>query len=125
MRRLNLLFVLALMALASACASSGGGGDDGPRRNANVISAEELDEVRQLSIYDAVQRLRPQWYRVRSATTGGEIKVFVNNVEMGSLDFMRGMQAAEVTRIIFRNGRDATTRYGTGYGAGTIEISTR
>lgn len=124
MRRINVLFVFALLALVSACASSGGG-EDGPRRNSNVITAEELDTVRQLSVYDAIMRLRPQWYRTRSTTGTGEIKVFMNNAEMGGIDFLRGLNAAELTRVMFRNGRDATTRYGTGYGAGTIELSTR
>ena len=122
MRRLRLLPLLLLLLTAAGCASSGGS-SDGPRRNSNVLTFEELQEVNNLSVYDAIQRLRPQWLRAR--TPGALPVVFMNGSEFGALNTLRSIQTGDVEQIRYRNGRDATTRYGTGYGGGSIEITTR
>ncbi len=60
MRRIRLISLLAIVALASACAYSGG--SSGPRRSRDRIVAAEVAELAGLSnALQVVQRLRPSW----------------------------------------------------------------
>jgi hypothetical protein len=44
---------------------------------------------------------------------------------MGDLSFLRSIRTNQVEEIRHMSGSDATTRYGTGYGGGTIEVRSR
>lgn len=121
MRRLALLPVLALTLLLGACASGGNGTT--ARSSSDVITLEELETVDTFSAYDAISRLRPQW--LRSRVPGQDPVVFMNGSQMGGLDILRSVQVSTLAEIRYRNGRDATTRYGTGFGGGTIEMRSR
>lgn len=121
MRTLRVLPLLALAILLSGCASGGSGSSS--RTNPDLITAEELETVSNLTAYDAIQRLRPRWLQARAI--GESPVVFLNGAQMGGLDTLRGIQASNLTSIRFRNGRDATTRYGTGFGGGTIELQSQ
>ncbi len=116
------LAIFGLILLAAACA--GGGGTDGPRRNPNLITAQELANVEVGTAYEAVQRLRPQWMNRRG---GMEPKVFVDGSPqgMGGLDTMRQYRVDSLREIRFIDPPDATMRWGTGHGAGVIDIITR
>lgn len=112
-----LVLTLLLAACASGASPSSGG-------SSNVLSAEDLDQVQNLSAYDAIQRLRPQWLQVRANNPPAQ--VIMNGSPMGGgPEMLRTVQVSDLTSIRYRNGRDATTRYGTGYGGGAIELNSR
>jgi hypothetical protein len=99
------------------------------RRDPNVVTAEELADLTELSVFDALQRIRPSWVRSRGATSvmgGGDglPVVMVNNVTHDSVDILRQLRSAEVTVMRYVSGVDATTRFGTGYVNGLIEVTT-
>jgi hypothetical protein len=119
MHRLRHLPVLLLALLLSACAAGSGTGATS-RSNSDVISREELDPMNSFTAYDAISRLRPQWLRQR--TPGQAPIVFMNGSQLGGTEVLRSIQVSSLLEIRYRNGRDATTRYGTGYGGGTIEL---
>jgi hypothetical protein len=120
-RRARYLPTLVLLFVLSACASSGSSGSTGS--GPNLLTSEDLAEVSSLSAFDAIQRLRPQWLQARA---GQDLpRVVMNGSLMGGVDNLRSIQVGDLTSMRFRNGRDATTRYGTGYGGGAIELSTR
>ena len=48
--------------------------------------------------------------------------VFVDNVPQASIESLRGISARDVQYVRFLSAADATTRYGTGYMAGVIEV---
>ena len=54
--------LLALLPLACATSSETSGG---PSQNRSLITAEELATLPSVSLYEAVQRLRPAWLRSR------------------------------------------------------------
>ena len=119
LRRLPTL-VLAL--LLAACASGSGGSSGGG--GSNMLNAQDLEQVQNLSAYDAIQRLRPQWLQVRA--NNPPPRVIMNGSPMGGgPEMLRSVQVSDLTSIRYRNGRDATTRYGTGYGGGAIELNAR
>ena len=111
--------VLAL--LLAACVSGSGGSSSG---NSSLLSAEDLSEVANLSAYDAIQRLRPQWLQVRANNPPPQV-IMNGSPMVGGPEMLRTVQVSDLTSIRYRNGRDATTRYGTGYGGGAIELSSR
>ncbi len=124
MRRLRIIAPLAVLALLTACASSGQSGQSGgTRRSTNLITSEEWQGQSVTTALDAVRRLRPGWLQPRGQT--GLPAVFRNNARWG--DDPRSLEnllLTEITEIRYMNGRDATTRFGTGYPGGIIQVIT-
>lgn len=106
----------------AACASSGTG-DGGFLRDANLITAEELSDVSDRSVYEAIQVLRPQWLR----RTGfrNDLPSAVLDNQRYELDILETMSPDEVLWLRFMSPSDASVRWGTGYPSGVIEVRTR
>lgn len=122
---------LALLALSfglSGCAGGGSGAGSGAeaigvRRSSNRITADELATVSELDLRAAVNRLRPAW--LRAGSRGALPAVILDgSPQGGGVDIMSSMRAADVASLEFLSASDATTRYGTGYSAGAIVITT-
>ena len=140
MPRLRALPLLpALPLLAAACGGAVQGAPSVPsptsvaapaRSNGDVISAEEIQGGQFRDVYNAVERLRPQFLRSRGATSTRDVEgnlpiVFVDEQRLGAVASMRGLPVDNVREIRFIAPRDATTRWGTGYTAGVIMVVTR
>lgn len=126
-RRTRGLGAFVGLALAlQACASGGGGATDGVRRDPNLLTAADMVDVNNLSVYDAVQRLRPNWLRPRGATSvvsaGDNVPAVMVDNAFHNLDYLRNLQVNGVDLIRYIDARDATTRYGTGYVNGIVEV---
>lgn len=123
-RQIILTFVAAcgVTALAAGCAT--GGGEGGPRRDPNVISVEELADLQSMTCYEVVQRLRPRWLQRRGSEQNPVVYQDGSRIGLAE-DVLGGIPANEVESLRYRDSSDATTRYGTGHGAGAIEITTR
>lgn len=122
MRRYGFAAATLLLVLTLAgCASSGSGTRS--RSSDSAITLEELQDMQNFTVYQAVRRLRPRWLRTRAPQTS--LVVHLNGNRVGGAEFLEIMEVIEVSQISFMNGPDATTRFGTGYGAGVILIQTR
>lgn len=119
MQPARILSILLFCFLVSGCAAGSAGGSSG----GDTVTAEELATVSNLSLFDAVQRLRPRWLQPR----GGQDlpRIMMNGSQLGGVEVLRGMQATDVTSLRFLDSADATTRYGTGYTGGVIELTSR
>lgn len=123
-RRLGIAVLTAGMVM-SGCASggSGGGSINGP------ITRAELETVPASDAYEAVQTLRSLWLRSRASPTPSDPNpqpvVYVDGAARGGLQELRSVSVQDIETIRYINGRDATTRWGTGHHAGVIEIRTR
>lgn len=109
--------------------STGGAGERSTRQR-NLITIEELVTFQQLSAYEVVQQLRPRWLMAdRAVNVRGSghqsPKVIVDGMPRGEIDQLRAISVFEIQEIRFLNSGDATTRFGTGYVAGAIEVITR
>ncbi|HEX7048569.1 MAG TPA: TonB-dependent receptor plug domain-containing protein [Longimicrobiales bacterium] len=117
-----------LLASLAACASAPGGGSAGGSRD--VLTAAEISEHPDIrNAYDAVQRLRPLFLRQRGQTSirnygADQIKVYVDGVQAGGIEFLRQINITAVKVIRYLDARDATTRYGPGHAGGVIEVTT-
>lgn len=119
-RKTGLMSLLLVVLVASACypARSGGGGN----RDAYVIGTGELQGVPADDIYEAIRLLRPAWLTQRSGRTP---QVFVNGSVRGGLEELRTFRPEMVTELRYIDATDATTRWGTGFMAGVIDVTTR
>ncbi len=124
MQRLHVVLPVAVF-LALSCASGGqtSGRSTGSR---NVITAEQLAGLTvEQNAYDAIRRLRSTWLRTRSVDAATVPVVFVDNVRAGDLERLRTIPLEIVAELRYISAMDATTRWGTGYTGGVIEVITR
>ena len=128
MRTLTLALLLAT-ASQLGCVSANSS-QDGPVSDRYRITREELLTLPAGTAFDAVDRFHRDWLRRRGATasssTGRDYpEVFVDGRPFGALDVLHQFGTDSVQEIRFIPPSDATTRYGTGYTGGIIEIILR
>ncbi len=116
MKALRLL-VPVVAVLGLACASAGQTGQQSGRSR-NVITVEELSGMMDQNAYDAIRRLRPQWLTTR----GSAIVVFVESTRAGAVDYLRTIALTDVAELRYISASDATTRFGTGYPGGVVQV---
>jgi hypothetical protein len=123
-RRALLLAVTALLCLGCA----GGTGETGEQRaSLDVLTGDELRETGAANLWDALRQRRAQWLRARATTSlisprAEEPVVYVQGIRHGPLTSLQQMNLDRVRRVEFIDGRDATTRFGTGHGGGVIMV---
>ena len=122
-------FTLAILCLMCACAS--GGGTDMPRRsrNVDVLTPAELESQPGSTLYFAIQRLRPNWLKIRGMTSlnAGDdaIIVYRDDVRFGGLAVLHDITVSTVATVRFISGPEAASRFGPGHQSGAILITTR
>ena len=135
--------VVPMLFLAAACATanpaSTGLTGDAPRaarptRHASLrdpITEADIARIRAASAYDAVVRLRAHFLGNRGVNSfmrplqSTRPTVFVDGMEFGTIWELRSIPASDVREIRFLSGPDAMLRYGDGYMAGIIQVSTK
>jgi hypothetical protein len=125
------LLVLALV--VSACSSSAGasvGGDGGTaapsRGTSSLIVRAELESFSGGSAFDAVETLRRRWTEPdRGSSFSGPIYagIVVDGAFRGDINELHRMSTENIEAMRFLSASDATTKYGTGYLAGVIEVT--
>ena len=133
--------IAATLGGVGACASSGTASQPGdpqttvvsapihPRRDPNVITAEELAARPTLTARQVIEQLRPQFLRVRGTTTLGNaqsqdvIWVYVDGTRMGTVEVLNNIGVHEVREIRYLSPSEATNRYGTGHVQGAIVVT--
>ena len=130
---------LVLALVVSACASSpdtpfgeeGGTATRAARGNSRLLVRAELEERQGDSAYEVIESLNRRWLladtRGRTIGIGGPVfaRVVVNGTPRGALYELRRISASGIESIRFISASDATTKYGTGYPGGAIEVTMR
>jgi hypothetical protein len=138
---------LAIGIIAAACASGGAGAPaasstasaNAPRRgNPALITQEEIEAVHLETIYDVIERLRPNMLRTHgpmsrisgatpadAGASASHINVYLNGTWIRDVSMLRSIQAASVKQVQYLNASDATTRFGTGHVGGAILITSK
>jgi hypothetical protein len=77
-----------------------------------VITQEELQGSAATNLYDAVQRLRPQWIsgaNISNRTGGGtEIVVYQGQTQLGGLEALRQLQISYAAELRWLDGSQAS-----------------
>ena len=117
-----------LTALALACVAACATTPDSSRSSRNVITAEEIAEVDALTAYEAVERLKPAFLRRGRVNMQDDTRtypiVYLDAMRFGGIDDLRRIRTADVYRIEYLSGSDATTRFGTGHTGGALLVTT-
>jgi hypothetical protein len=126
----------ALVISVSSCASSSGSGTSptdkvAVRRNANVITAQELSQTGESNVYQAIEELRPQWVRGRSRASmreGGQsadVVVYIEGARIGNASALQQISINGVYDVQYLDASEATNRFGTGHTSGAIIVRTQ
>ncbi len=126
-RNVSAAFVMLGLVLIGACRPAQPQGR--PTRDRNVLTADELQRVPVETVYDSIQRLRPEFLRARGqvsleSRTASLPVVYVDDIRLGGPDALRTVRIADVHEIRYLSASDATTRYGTGHPGGVIAVVT-
>ncbi len=121
---------LALV-VSGGCASGGGGGGAGSASSSRDLIVEaDLEGLDNLSVYEAIRRLRPNWlrYRGQAVMVGPDretLRVYLDGSYYGDADATGNLQVRNVLEIRFLDARQATLRFGTGHTVGAILVTSR
>lgn len=143
---MTLRLIVGVLAIGSlgACASGGSkpaagapsttaAANAAPKRgNATLITQSEIEATHLETVYDVVERLRPNWFRTRggrsevsAGAASSMLKAYLNSSPLGDVNTLRSVQAASVKEVQFLNAADATTRFGTGHDSGVILVTSK
>ena len=118
-----MLLSFALMIGFAGCASGSGGGGGGSRSSSTRLVAADMANQQELDLYQAIRQLRGRWLTSRGRGTprvhgdGG--------ARQGGVQELQNIRVSEVQEVEFMGAADATLRFGTGYEAGAILVTTR
>lgn len=99
---------------------------DPPDRN--VLTTEDLVATQATNVYDAVQRLRPQWLRARGAARVGRVavvRVIVDSDPVGGVAYLRQMEPVAVEEVRFYTASEASMRWGGDTEGGVLHVKRR
>ena len=111
--RRNLVASLLFATLSCASAAGGGGGGSNP----NVLAEAEIARgaASQGTVYDAIQRLRPQFLQTRGkpeSTSEPSILVSIDGGSLTRVDALHSISAAKVREVRYLNASEALERFG-------------
>lgn len=126
--------ILALLVPLAACWDPGSGSPSRsrptPRTSTGVITPTELRDTGASDLYQAIQRLRPQWLVVRGRGSRGargspeRLVIYLDGTRYGAVGSLRQISPSAVAEIRYYSSSEATTRFGTGHTAGAIVVTT-
>ena len=126
--RSSRLVALGLFLLATAACASSSQGPRTARRDARLLSAEEIRTSSASNLYDVIRSQRPEWLIKRGQTSinlEGDIVVYVDNVALGGPESLKSIDVHSVQNVRFMNASEAQMRYGVGHMHGAIVVTTR
>ena len=123
-RRLCATLLCVLLCWAASCASAGGSHQ--ASSNDSLITAEEIENSHQPTLYDVIRALRPNWLRstptaVRSDVDSG-LSVYLDTQRAGNIDILRQMPSTAAASLHFYSASEAQSRFGLGNLHGVIQV---
>ncbi|HEV2147482.1 MAG TPA: hypothetical protein VGR37_08765 [Longimicrobiaceae bacterium] len=97
------------------------------RVDRNKLTREEISSAAQTDAYSVVQALRPNWLRVRGASSMSRpvyVRAYQDGIPMGGAESLRRIPRDALREIQFLDGTAATQRFGTDHSAGAILVRT-
>ena len=130
-RFLSLVLILVLAPVVSACASSpdtpftegGGTATRNARGSSTLIVRAQLEQLAGRSAWDAVERFNRRWLNARRG--GVYARVVIDGTSRRDINVLSQMSTDGVESLRFLSSGEATTKYGTGFPGGVIEVTTR
>lgn len=103
------------------------------KRNANLITLEEIQQTDVATLHELIERLRPRWLSARGTPTFGAagnqgILVYQDQTRLGGIEVLRQLTPQTYTSIRYLDSSTASASLpgiGSGHVAGAIVLSTR
>ena len=124
-RELRYIAMTSMLVAVGACASSKSSGSQSVHRTGNAIDANDIASTAASNVYDAIQRLRPQWLtstRIRRGGSGDDLIVYLDSNRYGTMNSLRSLSIGGVQEVRYFSASEATNRYGTGHTGGAILV---
>jgi hypothetical protein len=121
------LYILGLAALIGC--GSGGRTEGVAPADRNVITESELTSVPSSSLYDLIEKLRPNFVRAHGQTSlnapnsSNFAAVFVDGQRYGDIGQLRSLVAAQVQEVRYYDAISAQAKFGLISGSGVIEVT--
>jgi hypothetical protein len=127
--RAKMLIMVAAAVLLAGCATATTPGAS-ERGGGTVLAREQLAATNSQNLYDAIQKLRPDWLTSRGPTsvsdpTPAVASVYMNGTMLGKAEYLREMRLLDVTEARYWDAGRASARFGMGHPRGVIEILRR
>jgi hypothetical protein len=95
--------------------------------DSEVITRAELSSTTALNVFDAVQRLRPQFFKSRGRTSilregSATPLVYLDDRRLGDLSYLRDIDLRTVFEVRYLSASAAQQKYGSGHPAGAILV---
>lgn len=123
---LRILIAGTILFTAGCAARSEAGGTPGATQS--QITAAEIRDSGTTNAYDLIQKLRPQYLRVRGRSSinqsADRVSVYMDNVELGGVEALRTIATNTIARVEYVRGPDTSARFGLDRGAGVIHVIT-
>jgi len=132
MRALTHVGVALAWLLCAACAhnpaSAGAPASASSRSSGNALTQQQLAATNAANLYEAIQKLRPEWLTARGATsvtdaTPTTANVYMNGTMLGSVDYLREVHVLDVSEVRYWDAGQASARFGMGHPRGVIELT--
>jgi hypothetical protein len=123
---------LALTALLSACLLAGCASattqSGSNRGGSTTLTRAQLATTNSDNLYDAINKLRPQWLTSRGPTsvtdaTPSTVDVYMDGSLLGKVDYLRDVPVLDVTEVRYWDAGQASVRFGMGHPHGVIELT--
>jgi hypothetical protein len=126
-----------MLVFCAGCASGGGGASTGTasttapsrvREDPNIITREQIQEMRFTTAFDVVKTLRGNWLNARGVESfryPTVVQVYLDEVRVGDVSTLQTIATAPIQYIRYYNAQDATAKWGVDHGRGAIYISTK
>ena len=124
-RELRYIAMTCMLVAVGACASSKSSGSQSVHRTGNALDANDIASTAASNVYDAIQRLRPQWLtstRIRRGGSGDDLIVYLDSNRYGTMNSLRSLSIGGVQEVRYFSASEATNRYGTGHTGGAILV---
>jgi hypothetical protein len=125
--------VVTFAGVATACAGAASSGSAAPRRDATVITTEDMTRVQATNLYDVVHRLHPEWLNQRTAATVGslnsaapaqpiDVQVYLDSQHIGTSETLKQLMVSTASSLKYYTAAEAQTRFGAGNLNGVIQV---
>jgi hypothetical protein len=121
------LYIIGLAALIGC--GSGGRTESVAPADRNVITESELTSVPSSSLYDLIEKLRPNFVRSHGQTSlnapnsSNFATVFVDGQRYGDIGQLRSLVAAQVQEVRYYDAISAQSKFGLISGSGVIDVT--
>lgn len=125
---LRALFLITLTTTAGAACAGATQQATSERSSRNQLSREQLASANATNLYDAINKVRPEWLSSRGPTsvtnsTPTSVDVYMNGSMLGRAEALKEIGVLDVSEVRYWDAASASARFGMGHPRGVIEIT--